>query len=278
MRLVKQLGAVAVVAFGGSLAVGAVQWNTFLTLLLGGVTAVLTLFVYAWVVRRTEHRAPVEVARQGAAAALCRGLLIGVAMFVVVIVNIALLGHYRIDGWGSVAGAVALLGFMAAAAVTEEVIFRGILFRIVEERAGTWWALVLTSVLFGLSHIFNPDATLWGAVAIAVEAGAMLAAAYAATRKLWVPIGLHFGWNFAEGGIFSTNVSGTNTPKGLFNGVLSGPSLISGGKFGPETSLYTMAAGVVLTIVFLWMAHRRGNLMSRRRRGIPVDATATISR
>jgi membrane protease YdiL (CAAX protease family) len=268
----KQIVVVAVVALVGSQAVAAVGWNTPLTLVLGVATAVLALMAYAWIVRRTEHRAPVEVAPKGALGALSRGLLIGFLMFGAVIANIAFLGDYRVLGWGSVAGAVALFGFTAGAAVTEELLFRGILFRIVEERLGTWLSLALTSLLFGLSHLFNPGATVWSALIIAIEAGGMLAAAYAATRNLWVPIGLHFGWNYAEGAIFGTDISGKSAPEGLLHSALSGPAAISGGEFGPEASVYTLVAGVVLTIAFMWLARRRGHVTPLRRRG----ATATV--
>ncbi|TVT54660.1 CPBP family intramembrane metalloprotease [Amycolatopsis rhizosphaerae] len=278
MRLVKQLVIVSAVAAAGSLSVGAVQWNVPLTLILGVATAVLSLLAYAWVVRWTEHRAPVEVAVAGAGAALGRGALIGVGMFAAVIANIAFVGGYRVIGWGSVAGAVALFGFMAAAAVTEEVVFRGVLFRIVEGRIGTWAALALTGVLFGLSHVFNPNATLWSTIAIAVEAGGMLAAAYAATRNLWVPIGLHFAWNFAEGAIFGTDVSGKSAPEGLLRSVMSGPTALSGGEFGPEASLYTLVAGLAVTAGFLRLARRRGHVVPLRRRAARNDATAALSR
>jgi membrane protease YdiL (CAAX protease family) len=278
MRLLKQLVAVAAVAFVGGQAVAAVRGNAWLTLALGVVTAVLALLVYAWVVRRTERRAPTEVARTGAAGRITRGMLIGAGMFAAVILNIAFLGGYHVHGLGSVTGAVGLLGFMAATAVTEELLFRGVLFRIVEERTGTWIALLLTGAVFGLSHLLNPDASVWGAVAIAIEAGFMLAACYAATRSLWVPIGLHFGWNFAAGGIFSAVVSGNGQSKGLLDATTSGPALLTGGDFGPEASPYTVAAGVVLTLVFLWLAHRRGHLVPRRRRAAGAPVTATVSR
>jgi membrane protease YdiL (CAAX protease family) len=278
MRLVKQLVAVAVVAFVGGQVVTAVQGNAWLALALGAVTAVVAIFVYAGVVRRTERRAPTEVARAGAAGRILRGMLIGARMFAAVIVNIAFLGGYHVHGLGSVTGAVALLGFMAAAAVTEELLFRGVLFRIVEERTGTWLALLLTGLVFGLVHLLNPDANLWGATAIAIEAGFMLAACYAATRNLWVPIGVHFGWNFAAGGIFSTVVSGNGRSQGLLDATTSGPALLTGGAFGPEASLYTVAAGVVLTLVFMWLAHRRGHIVARRRRTAGVQATATVPR
>ncbi|MEU6408111.1 CPBP family intramembrane glutamic endopeptidase [Microbispora sp. NPDC046933] len=272
MRLLKQLVPVAVVAFVGGTIVGVVQGNALLTLVLGVATAVLAVFVYARVVRWSERRAPVEVAAKGAVAAVGRGLVIGAGMFAAVIVNIAFVGGYRVDGLGSVTGAVGLLGFMAAAAVTEELLFRGILFRIVEDWTGTWIALALTGLLFGLSHLSNPHASLWGAIAIAIEAGGMLAAAYAATRTLWVPIGVHFGWNFAAAGIFGTEVSGNGTPEGLLHGVTSGPALLTGGEFGPEASPYAVVFGLLLTLVFMWLARRRGNVVPLRR-----GATATLA-
>jgi len=150
MRLLKQFLAVAAVAFIGGQAVAALQGNPWLTLALGIATAVLAVLTYAWVVRRTERRAPTEVARAGAAAATGWGVLIGVGMCVAVIVNIAFLGGYQVNGLGSVTGAVGLFGFMAAAAVTEELLFRVVLFRIIDQRTGTWIALVLTGVVFGL--------------------------------------------------------------------------------------------------------------------------------
>lgn len=276
MRLVKQLVVVAVVAFAGSRAVAAVHGNAFLTLILGTATAALALFAYRWIVGRTERREVTELARAGAGRSFGRGTLLGAGLFAAVIANIAFLGGYEVAGRGSLGGAIALLGFMAAAAVTEELMFRGIVFRIVEGRFGTWWALGLTGALFGLSHLFNAHASLWGAIAIAIEAGGMLAAAYAATRSLWLPIGLHFGWNYAEGAIFGTQVSGTDTPEGLLHGSMSGPALLTGGEFGPEGSLYAVLAGTVVTIVFLGIARRRGHLVPRRRRAVPAGPATTL--
>jgi membrane protease YdiL (CAAX protease family) len=278
MRLVWQLVAVAAVAFAGGQGLAAVQGNPWLTLALGVLTAVLAVVVYGWVVRRTEHRPSTEVEWSGAGAAIGRGMLIGIALFGAVIVNIAFLGGYEVTGLGSVTGAVGLFGFMAAAAVTEELMFRGVLFRIIEERTGTWIALALTGVLFGLSHLLNPHASWWGAIAIAIEAGGMLTFAYVATRKLWVPIGLHFGWNFAASGIFSTEVSGNDTPQGLLDAATSGPALITGGDFGPEASPYSVLFCVLTTIVFMWLARRRGHLVPRRRRAARAETTTTLPR
>ncbi|MGC9380643.1 CPBP family intramembrane glutamic endopeptidase [Streptomyces sp. MH13] len=278
MRFVWQFLAVMVMFAATGSATSAVKDNDWLSLVVGLASAALAILVYAWVVRRTEHRAAPDVAREGAVVKTGWGMLIGVGMFGAVIANLYAAGHYEIDGLGSPEGAVGLVGFMAGAAVAEEVVFRGVLFRIIEEHIGTYIALVLTGVVFGLMHLANENATLWGAIAIAIEAGFMLAAAYAATRTLWVPIGVHFGWNFAAAGIFSTEVSGNGASQGLLDTATSGPELFTGGGFGPEGSIHAIGFGAVLTIVFLWLAHRRGNIKPRSRRAARVDSTATLPR
>lgn len=277
MRLVWQLVAVLAVSFLGNLGLALVGDNPWLTLVVGLATAALAVLVYAWVVRRTERRAPVEVALRGAAPAIGWGALIGVALFSLVIVNLAFLGSYTVHGLGTTTGAVGLLGFMAAAAVTEELLFRGVLFRVVEGWTGTWIALTVTGLLFGLLHLVNPNATLWGALAIAIEAGGMLTAAYVATRRLWVPIGLHLGWNVAASAVFSTEVSGNNTPQGLLDATTSGPALITGGGFGPEGSLYSIVFCVLVAAVFMRLAYRRGHVVPARR-GARAAAAATLPR
>ncbi|MFD6289759.1 CPBP family intramembrane glutamic endopeptidase [Streptomyces sp. NPDC060205] len=278
MRFVWQLVAVVAVAFVGGQGITAAEGRPWLQLLVGVPTAVLAVFVYRWVVGRTERRPVTELALEEAPSALGRGTLIGAALFGAVIVNLFTSGYYEVDGIDSRSGAMGLLGFMAAAAVTEELMFRGVLFRIAEERIGTWIALVLTGALFGLSHLLNPNATPWGAAAIAVEAGGMLTAAYVATRSLWLPIGLHFGWNYAASGVFSTEVSGNDTPPGLLDSSMSGPSLLTGGDFGPEGSVYSVLFCVLATIAFMWLAHRRGHVLPRRSRAQRAGATATLPR
>jgi hypothetical protein len=85
---------------------------------------------------------------------------------------------------------------------TEELVFRGVVFRILEEVLGGWLALVLSSVAFGLMHTGNPGETFAGIAAIAIVFGPMLAVPYMLTRRLWMGIGLHGAWNFTMGQIF----------------------------------------------------------------------------
>ncbi|MCO8273782.1 CPBP family intramembrane metalloprotease [Actinoplanes sp. TRM 88003] len=267
MRFGIQFVVVVGVAFLAGRATLAAQDNVWLSLVVGLVASVVALAAYHWVVRWTEKR-PVTEAEPGAAASgLVRGTLLGLAVFAAVIGNIAVNGGYRVHGLSDdPLAAVGLIGFMAGAVVTEELMYRGVLFRHVEKFTGTWPALLLSAVVFGAVHLLNENATLWGALCVAIAGGGMLTSAFIATRSLWLPIGLHFGWNFAQAAIFSTEVSGNGLKQGLLDAESTGNTWISGGSFGPEASLSTLIAGVIVTTVFLILARRRGHIVPLRRR------------
>src|SRR5262249_39839900 len=127
------------------------------------------------------------------------------------------------------------------------------------------------SSVFGLLHAANPGATVVSTVAIALEAGALLGMAYAASRSLWLPIGLHFGWNFTEGGLFGAAVSGGHS-QGVINSTIAGPALVTGGLFGPEASVIAVAVCLFATVVLSVSAVRRGRWRPWRRQS-PVAAS-----
>lgn len=240
--------------------------NPVLGILAGLAMAVLAITVYRLSARRLDRRPADELAREGAAGTVGRGLLIGIAACAATVGLIAVTGGYQVLGYSSLGGAIGILGLMVGVATTEELLFRGVLFRIVEERAGTWGALAVTAVLFGGLHLVNPDASVVGALAIAIEAGGMLGAAYVATRSLWLPIGLHLGWNAMLGGIFAATVSGADTTPGLLRSALTGPDLLTGGAFGPEASLFAVLVCAVPAVYFLRQARSRGHILPRRSR------------
>ncbi|MES2866579.1 MAG: CPBP family intramembrane glutamic endopeptidase, partial [Actinomycetota bacterium] len=130
-------------------------------------------------------------------------------------------------------------------------------------RWGTWLALAVSAVLFGLVHLVNPGATVWGAIAIAVEAGLMLAAAYVATGSLWLSIGLHLGWNIATVAIFGTVTSGSESRGAIVTATTSGPDWLTGGAFGPEASVIAVIVCSAATAVLIRIARRRGRIVSR---------------
>lgn len=139
-------------------------------------------------------------------------------------------------GFGLLPVAASLI-LLLAAAIQEELVFRGILFRLLERTLGSWIALILSALAFGVIHLMNPGATLVSALAITITAGVIMAAIYLLTRSLWWVIGLHLGWNLFEGPVFGAQISGHGTYGGFFSASLTGPQAWTGGAFGPEAGL-----------------------------------------
>ncbi|MGC7095086.1 lysostaphin resistance A-like protein [Amycolatopsis lurida] len=230
-----------------------------LRLLVGIGAAVGAIVAYRWLSRRVENRAEVtELDAAGRWRGLGRGALIGAVAFLATMLLAFLFTDAGITG-GSFWACLGVAGSMASVAVTEELLFRGVVHRILEERTGSIIAIAVSSLLFGATHLLNGNATLWGTLAIAVEGGALLAIAYTATRSLWLPMGLHFAWNFTESGVFGTAVSGAESEPGLLRTVLSGPDMLTGGTFGPEASLFALLCCLVPTV---WLL-RRAKLVTR---------------
>ena len=226
--------------------------------LLMGLTA---LVGYGAFVRLIERRRVTELAGAGAGRELGLGLALGLGLFSSVIGVLWLAGCYTVTGSNpaEVMGPALALAIMAG--VTEELLIRGLAFRILEAWLGSWIALVLTAALFGALHLPNPGATLTSATAIALEAGVMLAAAFMLTRRLWLAIGIHAGWNFTQTGLFGVATSG-QAGTGLLQGELSGPAWLSGGGFGPEASAVAVVVCMAMGLTLLWLAHRRGQFMA----------------
>ena len=205
---------------------------------------------------KNDYRDPAALRRLGL------GLAGGLLIFTISVGIAALLGVYRITGPGDFSGLVpAIIGAAIFPAISEELVFRGILFRWIEEFGGSWVALLVTSAFFGASHLMNPNATPIAAIGIAFEAGVMLGAAYMLTRSLWLPMGLHAAWNFAQGEIWDIPVSGTPV-HGIVDARLSGDPLLTGNGFGLEASLICIVVATLFGLWLLWLAIRKGELVS----------------
>jgi uncharacterized protein len=217
---------------------------------LAAINLALVLLAYKLVIVRLGEQPRDDLPAHNSVRDLGVGLGGGIALFSIAVAIAAALGVYRIIGRGDASALpLDLVAVGIVPALLEEILFRGVLFRWIEELAGSWAALVLTAALFGLVHILNPGATWFSSFAVAVEAGLLLGGAYMLTRTLWMPIGLHAAWNFTQGGIFGVPVSG-NVSHGLVHATLSGPALLSGGAFGLEASVIALA---VCTAAGLWL-------------------------
>jgi membrane protease YdiL (CAAX protease family) len=231
---------------------------------------------YWLLVRVLERRKVDEFAPRKAPLHLTTGWLLGMAILLTAAAVLAVPGYYAVHGVNAGAPLLTpLLILGIGAGVGEEIVARGILFRVVEECFGTWFAVVFSAALFGLGHIANPNSNIWMALAIAVEAGFLLGMAYAWTRSLWFVIAMHAAWNFTQGPLLGIPVSGIAVT-GLLDSTLQGPPVLSGGQFGAEGSILTVAICVALAFYFTRRAIAAGRIVPPYwRRRLPDGSVAT---
>lgn len=238
------------------------------------VAALAVVMAYVVMVRRVDGRplASASLALKGMLTETGAGLVIGGGLFSAVIAVMECFGSYHIGGVNRHFEPLVPLGLFLALGLFQELPMRGYLLQTLERRWGTAWAVGVTSALFGLLHLGAPVDGLttaqWiaGPVLIMFETGLLFAGGYLLTRRLWLPIGLHWGWNFFESSIFGLPNTGSwgDAPNTLFQDHTSGPFLLTGGAFGPEASLPCFVVGTAAGVLLLWLAWRRGQWQSRR--------------
>lgn len=239
------------------------QWVRWLV---GVLASAAMIELYALFVKWFEKRNAQDIPLNRLTSDTAKGLAVGFCFFVLVVLAMMLFGLYRIDGIGTDKPLHIISAFFLFLLVGtgEEILFRGVLFRWIDEKWGFPAALIVSSVLFGLMHIFEPDATLWSSLAIAVEAGLLLGAAYKYSGTLWLPIGIHWAWNFTQGNIFGFEVSGSDAGVALMKATVSGPEWLTGGSFGAEASVITVFLGLALSVWFILKIIWRKGLLEKQ--------------
>jgi len=261
-------------------------WGTLLFVLFGFVYGVLSFFtspdhapfgpvprtlltvaasiaafgLYALLTKGAEARWPGELDLKPVVRELLIGIGLGVAMMAVVVGALVVSGLYDISG-PRAASPWDMLSVAISSGFFEELMFRAILLRLLMRAFGVWPALAVSAAFFGIAHLGNPNASPTAAIAIAIEAGLMLASFYLLTGRLWISIGVHGAWNFTQGWIFGARVSGIEIKESLFLSAptAGAPDWLSGGAFGPEASVPAMIVGTAVALVVLYPAWKKGN-------------------
>lgn len=210
--------------------------------------------------RFIERREVTELAVAGSGREWAVGALIGAGLYAASAVVLMILGMYHIEGVNPWTYLIPAIAMALSSGAFEELLFRGVLFKSVEDLAGSWVALVISSLVFGFIHLLNPGGTIEGAIYISIEAGLLLAAAYLVTRRLWLAMGFHMAWNYTQSAIFSGVVSGGVTDPGLIQDRIEGPDLLTGGAFGLESSIIALVLCTSMGLILLLIAIRRGHM------------------
>ena len=240
-------------------------------LLIASTVAAFPAFLLAtWIARRfLDHRSfrslGLDLSRRASLDLFAGFLIAGVQMGAIFAIERAA-GWLRFGGWAWESRPPAevifpILGwllFYVAVAIQEELLFRGYYLQNLAEGMGLGWGLALSSAVFGLAHLTNPESSPAAALGI-LGAGLFLAFGWIRTRQLWLPIGLHLGWNFFEGPVFGFPVSGIGSFH-LIQQSVHGPAALTGGPFGPEAGLVVLAGLLVGSI--LVFTYTRGRMAS----------------
>ena len=232
-------------------------------MLLSTIASAPSFLLATWIARRfLDKRSFVSLGLnfdRHALVDLGAGMMIsGIQMGLVFMAELAL-GWTRLDGWSFQDGAVGkaisgLVGWLLVYVVVglyEEITFRGYYLQNLSTGIDSTWGILVSSAIFGLFHLGNPGAGFMSTVGIFL-AGLYLAFAWSRTRRLWLPIGLHIGWNFFQGPVFGFPVSGTTSFR-LLRQTPTGPVSLTGDLFGPEAGLIVVPAivlGILLVILF----------------------------
>jgi membrane protease YdiL (CAAX protease family) len=146
---------------------------------------------------------------------------------------------------GSIAFLIALL---AGGALGEELMIHGYAFQLLVREIGAWATIIPVAVIFAFLHGSNPGSS-WLSTGITAGFGAVFGYAWLRSRDLWLPIGLHFGWNFTLP-LFGVNISGLRIRVTGYELSWTAGNLWSGGDYGPEASILTLA---VLALLFVFI-------------------------
>jgi membrane protease YdiL (CAAX protease family) len=220
--------------------------------------AVLT---YIYLFKFYEKRSVTEFGQKNIFKNLILGFVLGFVLQSLTILVIYLKGGYSIISINPISFIIPPLTMAIASSIIEEIIFRGILFRIIEEKLGTYISLIISALIFGLIHISNPNSSLMAGLGLSIQAGLLLGLAYVLTRNLWFPIMIHFAWNFTQSAIYGASVSGSKMSKTLITSEITGNELFTGGQFGPEGSIQATIFCLIATIVMLYLSRKKGRIL-----------------
>ncbi|MBD8530318.1 MULTISPECIES: CPBP family intramembrane glutamic endopeptidase [unclassified Massilia] len=228
------------------------QWRATWPLLLAAAGVVAG---YAFYVRKVERRALTELSTAGAWRELGSGIGIGALLAVSCSVILLASGAWSVTGLAAPGVMLKPLPEQIMVALFEEILFRAVIFRLLEQSWGMKTALVGSTLLFVLAHMPNDGFSLLAATMTGV-ASLVFTFAWLVTRRLWLPVGLHFGWNYLLDAGIAVPVSG-HAARGWVQVAASGPEWLTGGAYGIEASVVTLVAWSVVGVVLAVVARRR---------------------
>jgi uncharacterized protein len=230
-------------------------------LVIGIVASLLAIGSYVFLFKWYEKRPITELSTQNIGKHLLWGISIGFILQALTILVMYVKGGYTVVSVNPFLYIIPSLTMAFTSAIFEEILMRGIIFRLIEEKWGSYIALIISAIIFGALHLANPNSSIVAALGLAIQAGLSLAAAYIYTKNLWFPIAIHFAWNFTQSGIFGAVTSGNAMKKTLITSKIEGAEWFTGGAFGPEGSIQATLFCLVVTIILIFLSQKEGKIV-----------------
>jgi len=230
-------------------------------LIKGLVASAAVIFTYREFFKWIEKRKITELSGKDLFQNVFLGTAIGIIIQCLTILIIDINGGFTVLSVNPLSYVIIPLTVAFTVAIFEEILIRGIIFRIIEEKLGSYIALIISAVIFGGLHLANPNATIISAICITIEAGFLLGAAYLYSRSLWLPIAIHFSWNFMQSGIFGAITSGNENTSSLLTTKITGREWITGGSFGPEGTIQAIIFCLIGASVLMYINIKNGRVI-----------------
>lgn len=225
-------------------------------------TIPLILLSYVLYCRIVEKREALEISWQGGGIQWLAGALVAAGLVTTYVALISVFGSFDIVEYRSPMVLVQTALAFAMGSLLQEMILLCVVFRLSEELLGTWAALLLSLLVFGIAHAFNPNQT-FGSVLFLIVSSVVLIAPYILTRRIWLSWGFHAAWNFTQAGVFGMANSGIEFPGWMVSQV-SGPDWLTGGPVGIEGSYVAFAVDLVIGLLVLLAVVRHGRTLKPR--------------
>ncbi|WP_281846499.1 CPBP family intramembrane glutamic endopeptidase [Olleya namhaensis] len=218
------------------------------------ISVAVLLCTYYYLFQLYEKRKISELSKKNLLTELLGGFTLGFSILSLVILVLYLFDFYQVISFSGFSYFLAPFSFLVIAALMEEIFFRAILYRILENWIGTYITLFVISILFELPHIFNDNVTILSVV-LGLLFGFVHGIMFTYTKRIWLPFAFHLGWNFAQP-FYGSNLSGIDDVGTILNADFNGPDLITGSAYGIEDSILSIGFLLVICIFFLFLSIR----------------------
>jgi uncharacterized protein len=226
------------------------------------ISVVVLSLSYLYLFRFYEKRKITELSAKQLPGEFIGGFILGFSTLSLVILILYFFGYYNVINISNYSYLLAPFSFLVIAAFFEEIFFRLIIYRILEEWLGTYWALLLICIVFTIPHLFNDHVSVLAVLTILLFSFTT-SIMYNYTKRVWLPFAFHLSWNFSQP-FYGSNLSGVEDIGSIIKAKFEGPKLFIGSAFGIEDSIFSVIFLTILSITFLYFSIRKGKILTRK--------------